>query len=93
LVIRKTRSASLECESQPVLGLAVVVFPAVVEERDACVDRLVDQSDGVVPGCKVAEVMSADSDGRHLDAGATQKAPRNGARVRLIRHHRDLRDA
>ncbi len=64
-----------ECPPEPVLGLAVVVLPAVVEERDTGVHCLVDEPDGVVHGREIAQVVTADTDGRHLDARATQRPP------------------
>ena len=67
---------ALEAAAHPVFRLAVVVFPAVVEERDARVDGLVDQLDGVVHGLQIAEMMSADAEGRHFHIGTAERPHR-----------------
>ena len=67
---------ALEGPAQPVLGSAVLVLPAVVEEGDAGVDGLVDEPDRLVDGLEVAEVVAADTEGRHLDPGATERPSR-----------------
>src|SRR5207253_7940298 len=54
----------LQGPTEPGLGPPVVVLPAVVEEGDAGVDRLVDEPGGLVEGGEVAEVVPADAEDR-----------------------------
>src|SRR5579871_764972 len=60
--------------AQDGLGLAVVVFPSVVEESNASINRLVDKLDRLVQGCHIAEVMAADPDSRNLRTCASKLA-------------------
>ena len=64
-----------ERPSQQVLGLAVVILPGVVEEGDACIHGFVDEADRLVRGGEIAEVVTAHTQRRHLDAGTTQRSP------------------
>ena len=68
---------ALEPPAEPVLGPAVPVFPAVVEKGDAGIDGLVDEPDGLLHGFEIAEVMAAEPQRRHLDAGAAERPLRN----------------
>jgi hypothetical protein len=78
---------ALQRPAEPVLGAAIPVFPAVVEEGDAGVDGLVDEPDGLVHGREVAQVMAAESQRRHLGAGAAERPLRDRAcAVVLVRH-------
>ena len=53
--------------SHPLLGRAVVVVPGVVQERDAFVDRPLDQPDAVILVGMNAAVIAAQADhGDHL---------------------------
>src|ERR1700749_3521726 len=63
-----------ERPSQDGLGFAVIIFPGVVEEINAGICRLVDQSDRLVQSRNIAEVMSADTDRRDLRASASDFA-------------------
>src|SRR5689334_10853767 len=64
---------TLERPAQQVFGLAVVILPTVVEERDAGVHGFVDEPDRVVDAGQIAEVVTADSERRHLDAGTAER--------------------
>ncbi len=72
---------TLEGPPHPVLGPAVPVLPAIVAEGDPGIDGLVREADGLFYRLEVAEVMAADSQGRHLLAGTTQRSPRDLVRV------------
>ena len=54
-------------------GVAIVVVPAVVEEIDAAVKRGANDTDGVLL-TGIAEVIAAEPDGGHSDAGAPEGA-------------------
>jgi len=69
----------LERLAQPVLGLAVVVLPAVVEERDAGIDRLRGRGGPRRRRSGGREMVAADTDGRHVDAGTTERSARDRA--------------
>jgi glyoxylase-like metal-dependent hydrolase (beta-lactamase superfamily II) len=56
---------------------AVVVVPRVVEERDARVDGLVHQADGVGVGLRHDHVPAAHAENRHAHAGAAERTGRN----------------
>ena len=53
---------TLEGLAHPLLALAVVVLPGVVEEVDAGIDRLVDDGDGFLEGRGVAQAVAAQPD-------------------------------
>src|SRR5207244_5306494 len=74
---------TLERPAEHVLGLAVVILPAVVEKGDAGVHGLVDEPDRLVHRREISEVMTADSEGRHLDSGAAEGSSRDLARARF----------
>jgi hypothetical protein len=61
----------------PVLAATVVVLPAVVEEGDAAVDGFADDAVRLGEAGRVAEVVSADGEGRDLHAGLAQRAARD----------------
>src|SRR5207248_3127523 len=74
---------ALEAPTEPVLGPAVPVLPAVVEKGDAGIDGLVDEADGLLHRLEVAEVAAAEPQRRHLDAGSAEWPLRDCA---LVRH-------
>ena len=57
---------ALQRFAHPVFGLAAMIFPAVVEEVDPAVDRLVDDPDRRLLVLRVAEVMSAEASAETL---------------------------
>src|SRR5262249_12551415 len=71
---------ALEGAAQVVLGAAVPVLPAVVEEGDPAVEGLVDQPDGLLGGLQVAQVMPAQPQGRNLVSVAAEWPSGGGAR-------------
>ena len=80
---------ALEATAEPVLGAAVPVLPAVVEKGDAGIDGLVDEPDRLLDRLEIAEVMAAEPQRRHLDAGAAERPLRDCARTMvLVRHQR-----
>jgi hypothetical protein len=59
---------------RPFFGPTVVVLPAVVEERDAGVERLVNDSFALVVALRIAEVMPPEADRRDLRPGLPERA-------------------
>ena len=53
---------AFESLAHPVFTLAVVVFPGIIEEIHARVDRLVDDGDGFLQGRGTAQAVAADAD-------------------------------
>src|SRR5262249_45310890 len=80
--------AALQGPAEPGLGPAVPVLPAVVEERGAGVDRLVNEPGGLVERGEVAVVGPAVAEDRHPLPGLTQPPPRDlpGAGLWIPRH-------
>ena len=74
-------AAALQALAHPVFGFAAVVFPAVVEERDAAVDGLLNESNGGGDVGSVAEVMAAEAECRNTEHRACQTAS-SGSRRR-----------
>ena len=65
--------------AHPVLGFTAMVFPAVVEEIDAAIDRLMDEAGGGGLVFRVAQMMAAKAQRRYLNTGPTETPPRNPA--------------
>src|SRR5260370_177220 len=72
-----------ERPAEHVLGLAVVILPAVVEKSDPGVHALVDEPDRLVPRREISEGVTADSEGRHLESGAAEVSSRDPAEARF----------
>jgi hypothetical protein len=64
--------------SQPVLGLAPVVFPAVVEEGDSVIDRLMHDVDRGLFISGRAQRMAPQAQGRYLHIRLAESAKRDG---------------
>src|SRR5436309_1460958 len=59
------------------LGLAVVVFPRVVHERDAGVNRGVHDSDAFARRCGFGDVITAQANRRHEYIGFAETSTRD----------------
>jgi hypothetical protein len=66
------------------LAFAVVVFPRVVHERDAGVDRLMDNASGLGLRVDDSEVIAAESEDGDVGAGAAEGASGDGYRGRAL---------
>ncbi len=71
---------AFESAAEPVLGFAAMVFPAVVEERDAAANGFVDDLRGDVLFVGIAQMMAAATDGGHFHAGLAKGPKRNVTR-------------
>ena len=67
-----------EGATEPVLAAASPIFPAVVEERDAAVDRLVHEADGILHRWGVAEMMTPQAEGGDAIGRSSELPQRNG---------------
>ena len=67
-VIRKTLSRRpFQALAHPIFRFAAMVFPAVVEEGDAAIDRFLDNSDRRGDIRRIAEVVAAKTECRNTD--------------------------
>jgi len=83
---RSGAPTSAQPHAEELFRAVVVVFPRVVEERDAAVDGLVHDVDGIADRGGVSEMMAADSEGGNHVAMAPERALRNRVRRRRLRH-------
>src|SRR5262249_41816642 len=67
--------------AHPLLALAAVVLPGVVEEVHAGVDGLVDDGGGLLQRRRRADVVAADADARDLHLGAPELLARDFVRA------------
>jgi hypothetical protein len=86
LVIRKDLIApASERLAHQLFAAAIVIFPGVVHKRDALINGLLHQPDGLAIIFNLTDMIAAEADGGNLHASATQRAQRNFRRV-LIAH-------
>ena len=72
---------AFQASAQEVLGLAIVIFPAVVEKINAGIQGFMDKLDRLVGIFKISKMMSSNSESGNLEPVATQSAPGNLART------------
>ncbi len=67
-------AALVERDAHPQLASPLVVVPAIVHERDAAIDRLVNEFHGRIVGqLRFSDVEPTHADGRNRLAGTTQR--------------------
>jgi hypothetical protein len=59
------------------LGLAVMIFPCVVHERDTGVDRCMRDANGFALGARLGKVVSAQSKRGYKDSRRAERTIRN----------------
>src|SRR6202020_2014985 len=65
---------ALECATQPFLAQALMIFPGVIEEVDAGIQRLIDNLRRLRIAVRGAQVVSATSQRRNFQTSASQRS-------------------
>ena len=77
-------AAALQALPHPVFGFTAMVFPTVVEESDAAIDRLLDNSNRSGHIGRIAEMVTTKAERRNTDVVAAERLHSN--RIVVVAH-------